>query len=92
MPTSKHVKKILSSADYFEPLFRAHFVRAMRRLQSSVNQDKLTLQLSRKDKTDDVLTLAEIEAAMAPLRKVFEDAFRRGGHLGAEHLTELLDA
>lgn len=89
---TKEVKAVLSSADYYEPLLRARFVRAMKKLQKETSINQLALAIPHLKRTQhQVVDRKAIEAALEPLRKVIRDAYMRGGKLGAAHLKALIN-
>lgn len=84
-------RAVHGSADYYEALFRARFVRALKRLQqqTSINQLAMALQNSNSIAYPGVDRKA-IAAAIAPLQKVIVQAFMRGGKHGASHVKATL--
>jgi len=83
----KEIKLVHGSADYFEPLLRARFVRAMKEVQSQVSINTLAMSMGNVRQARDVVSRALIERSLnKALKKVLKDAFMRGGKLGAEHL------
>lgn len=88
----KEIKALHSSADYFEPLFRAAFVRAMKKVQKSTSINQVALSMATTGARTEVVPRKVIEDAVRPfVTKIIRDAMRRGGKLGAQHLTNLLN-
>lgn len=78
---------IHKAADYYEPLFRANFVRAIKRMRSSLTIASLARAIQQRH--PQVLSRQVIQQALAPAEKIVRDAVRRGGQLGAERLRKL---
>lgn len=87
---SAEIKVIHASADYYEPLFRARYVRAMKALQKKTSINALAMSMGNAKQAKDLIPQADIVKALEPLQKVIRDAFMRGGKLGASHVSELL--
>lgn len=85
------IKVVHSSADYYEPLFRARYVRAMKQLQKSISINDLAMSMGNAKQAASMVPRSAIVKAMEPLRKVLRDAFMRGGRLGADHMKDLLN-
>lgn len=88
-----HVKKLHESADYYEPLLRARFVRGMKALQQSVSINELALALAARNPKQALalITRVMITAELQSTKKVLRDAFMRGGKVGAEHVRAVLE-
>lgn len=86
----KEIQVVHASADYYEPLLRARFVRAMKKLQLQTSINQLALSLTSVTNAQSVIPTSSVEAALVPLKKVLIDAYMRGGKLGAAHLVEML--
>lgn len=84
-------KPFHASADYYEPLLRARFVRAMKGVQKTVTINRLAQAIAANPRTaHEVIPDLQIEEALAPLTKVITDAYMRGGKLGADHVRDVL--
>lgn len=90
MPRQPHeIQVVHASADYYEPLFRARFVRAMKLLQAQTSINSLAMSMGNVRQATDLIPRSAITKALEPTKKVIRDAYRRGGRLGADHLKEL---
>lgn len=89
--SQKEVKVVHASADYFEALFRARFVKVMKQLQKDVPINRVALGLHNTKARTQVVPRSTIEAALAPLKQVIIDTYRRGGKLGAVHVKNVLN-
>lgn len=89
--TPEEIKIVHRSADYYEPLFRARFVRSMKALRQTVSRTAIQMAVARQRAVKDVIPRSDIIKALAPAEKVLRDAFRRGGQLGAEHVKKTLN-
>lgn len=90
----QEIRIVHASADYYEPLLRARFVRGMQKLQEQASINKLAMALSsgnlRQASSMVTPSRVTIEQVLMPLKKVLIDAFMRGGKLGADHLMDML--
>lgn len=86
----KELAAIHSSADYFEALFRAKFVHAMKQLQAQTPINRVALGLHNTKARTEVIPRTAIEKALEPLRQVLIDSYMRGGKLGAVHVKSVL--
>jgi len=87
----KEIQIVHASADYYEPLFRARFVRAMKKLQVETSVTALAATLGNAKQARNIIPRKKIEEALTQsVKKVLRDAFMRGGKLGAEHVKDLL--
>lgn len=84
----RQLNNLRSSADYFEPLLRARYVRAMKTLQGRLSVDFLATLIA--NNPDQVITREVLDDALKPLVKIVTDAFNRGGRHGMEHLEDVL--
>lgn len=84
-------KELHASANYFEPLFRARFVRAMKQLQKDTSINHLAMSMGNSRQAKELIPRSAIIKALAPLRKVLRDSFIRGGKVGAEHVKDVLN-
>jgi hypothetical protein len=83
-------KSFIDSAEYFKALFRARFVKAMKKLQKEVSINQLALSMHSTRTSAGVITNKQIVDALTPLKQVIKDAYRKGGKLGADHVKALL--
>lgn len=74
------------AANYYEPLFRARFVRAMKALRASIRIQDIALAIAHKN--PHLLTL-QITDKLAPASLVVRDAVNQGGKIGAEKVRKL---
>lgn len=78
------------AADYYEPLFRTRFVRAMKNLQSRVSINQLAILMGDPRQVKRAVpNRNDVATAIESTSKVFKDAFGRGGKLGAERIRKL---
>jgi len=87
---SQEIKVVHASADYYEALCRARFVKAMRLLQSQTSLSALAMALVSVRRGSNLVDRAEIIKALEPMKQVMIDAFMRGGKLGADHVKKAL--
>jgi hypothetical protein len=87
----KHQKLVHGSADYYEALFRARYVRALRQLQKDTSIGKLAGSLNRSSLKRPKLDEAALMKAMEPVKQALIAAFMRGGKLGAAHVKATLN-
>lgn len=80
-------REVHVAADYYEPLFRARFVRAMKALRKSISVEDIARAIRLKQPT--VVPRSTLEKALAPCANVVRDAVRRGGQIGANRVREL---
>lgn len=86
----KEIRVVHASADYYEALFRARFVKVMKKLQSTVSINALALSMGNVRQAQSIVTRAEILKALMPLKKILADSFMKGGRIGADHVKETL--
>jgi len=87
----RHQKTVLSSADYYESLFRARYVRALRQLQKDTSINKLAASLNRSSLNRPKLDADALAKAMEPVKQALIAAFMRGGKLGAVHVKDIVN-
>ena len=85
----QEIRVVHASADYYEPLLRARFVRAMKAVQRQTPINSLALSMANARQAKNTIPKAVLEQALEPLKKVIRDAYMRGGKLGADHLRKL---
>ncbi|HUW57081.1 MAG TPA: hypothetical protein VMZ92_10630 [Planctomycetota bacterium] len=71
------------AADYFEPLLRVRFIRAMKAIQASVGINALALSIGNPRQAANLVSRDAVVKAMGPVMKVIRDSLRHGGRLGA---------
>jgi len=86
----QEIKVVHASADYYEALFRARFVKSMRLLQSQTSLSALAMAMGSVRRGTNLVQREELIKALEPAKKVLVDAFMRGGKLGAEHVKKAL--
>lgn len=93
MPRQNHNQKPFhGSADYYEPLLRARFVRGMKAVQKAVLINTLAQAIAANPRTaHEVVNDMVVADALKPMAKVITDAYMRGGKLGADHVREVLE-
>lgn len=88
----KEIRVLHASADYYEPLFRARFVRAMKEVQRKVSINSLALSMGNLRQAKDLIPRQLLQDTLSKAcKKVLRDAYMRGGKLGAEHVKDLLN-
>jgi hypothetical protein len=85
----KLYKELHKSADYYEPLFRARFVRAMKALQKRTSINHLAMVMANKRQAKAIIPKAQIQLALVPAAKVIKDAVMQGGKIGAKRVQDL---
>lgn len=83
----KDASLIHRAADYYEPLFRARFVRAMMALRKKVSVRDIARALQTRQTS--VIHSDEIKSVLAPCESVIKDAVQRGGNIGAQRVRDL---
>lgn len=86
MPKQQPLNLVHTAADYYEPLMRARFVRAMKALRKTVSVDDIARAIRLRQ--PNFIPRAAIEKALAPCANVVRDAVMRGGQLGAERVSQ----
>lgn len=88
----EEIKIVHAAADYYEPLFRARFVRAMKTVQKQVSINNLAVSIASnaRQAKDAIPRKIIIDALNKEAKKVIRDAFMRGGKLGADHVHSTL--
>lgn len=87
--TPKELARIYRSTEYYEQLFRARFVRAMKSFQKKLNRTQIANAAGNRARLEQLM-IAELDAALKPLEEIFVKAFMKGGEIGAEHVKETL--
>lgn len=75
------------AADYYEPLLRARFVRAMKELRRNITVEDIARAIQLRQPV--VVPRSTIEKALAKCVNVIKDAVMHGGKLGADRLRKL---
>lgn len=75
------------AADYYEPLLRARFVRAMKALRATITVAEIARAIQLRQTV--VVPRATIDKTMAKCANVVHDAVLHGGTLGAERVRKL---
>jgi hypothetical protein len=83
----KPLNAIHAAADYYEPLFRARFVKAMKTLQKQVSITHLAMAMGNHRQATALVTTKMLTDALQPAAKVIKDAVNQGGKLGAKELN-----
>lgn len=78
------------AADYYEPLFRARVMRAMKAVRAAVSINHLAMSMGNAHQAASAVPRKEIEAALQPASRVITDAFNQGGKIGAEKVKKVL--
>lgn len=86
---SKEWKQVHASADYYEALFRARFVRAMRKVREQTSINELAMLMGNKRQVKDVIPRARILEALGPCETVVKDALVKGVRLGTQKVNDL---
>lgn len=82
MAKHKQLEAVHAAADYYEPLFRARFARAMKAVRKTVSVEDIARAIRLRQPT--IIPRAVFEKALVPCANVVRDAVVRGGQLGAE--------
>lgn len=90
MPKPPNQRALHTSANYYEPLFRARFARAMKQVQKQTSINTLAMSMGNAKQAKDLIPRAVLIKALAPLRKIIRDAYMRGGKVGVEHVKHTL--
>lgn len=75
------------AADYYEPLLRARFVRAMKALRATITVEDIARAIQLRQTT--VVPRSTIEKVLAKCANVVRDAVMQGGKLGADRVRKL---
>lgn len=88
----KEITLVHRSADYYEPLFRARFVRAMKSVQKQTSINALALSMASLRHAASQIPKEKLEEALTKgVKTIIRDAFMQGGKLGAEHVRSALN-
>jgi hypothetical protein len=83
-------KAVHSSADYFEALFRARFVKAMKQLQKQTSINALAVAMHNLRSATQMVDRKALEKALSRYDLFVIQAFMRGGKLAAQHVKDML--
>lgn len=78
-----------AAADYYEALFAARFVRAMKRVQAQVSINDLALSLGNVRQAQRLVTTHMVTDALSSCATVNTKARRKGGQIGAVRVRDL---
>jgi hypothetical protein len=81
-----------AAADHYEAVLRARFVRAATALRASVSINDLAMRLSHPKQALALLPKTRIREALAPVATTAQEAFMKGGQLGAAQLNQMRGA
>ncbi len=84
-------RELHAAADRIEPRLERAFVRAMERLRDQVSINELALALSAGDAKGALrrVPVGEVREALEGVGDSVQEAFMRGGRLGAKRINEL---
>lgn len=75
------------AADYYEPLMRSKFVKAIKALRKRVTLQQIVMAMQTKTP---IIPRSQLEEALKPAAKVIHDAVMYGGKLGAVKVNEVI--